>query len=143
MTTVFPGIDPYLEAQGYWRFLCEDDHLFLRCPCRTACPILYMVRIEERIHLIERSSGDVKLMRPDVLIELAPGFSGARSSAVSIAVEVEPATVPLTIQEEVRETYLEILHRSERPLVAVIELFARQQCPEPGFGHMLRPSETP
>ena len=68
-------------------------------------------------------------MRPDLSIERASGFPGSRGQPpAAVAVEIEPTTVPVAILEEVRETYLEILRRPDRSLVAVIELpLARQQ----------------
>jgi hypothetical protein len=58
-------------------------------------------------------------MRPDHLIERAPYVSKSHGSA-AVAVEVEPATLPVAILEEVSETYLEILHGPERTLAIVI-----------------------
>jgi hypothetical protein len=68
--------------------------------------------MEERIHLVERSSQAVKLMRPDLMVEHSGGFS--RVGGVSAVLEVEPLTIPVAILEEVREVYLEITHRPER-----------------------------
>ena len=137
MLTVFPGIDPYLEAQGYW----PDFHASTITYCRDAIadrlPDSYMVRIEERIHLIERPPGDVRLMRPDLLIERSSGSSELQGIALAVAVEVEPTTIPVAILEEARETYLEILHRPERTLVAVIELLSPDNKAEPGCGQYL------
>jgi hypothetical protein len=47
---------------------------------------------------------------------------------------VEALTVPLLVDEEERETYIEILHRPERSLVAVLELLSPANKEEPGAG---------
>ena len=119
MALIFPGIDPFLEAQGFW----PDFHaraITYSCDLiADRLPESYLARIEERSHLVERSSRDVRLMRPDVIIERLPG-SGAVDRGPAV-LEVEPTTLPLLLMEEVRETYREIIHRPDQTLVAVIE----------------------
>ena len=136
MPPLFPGIDPFLEAQGYW----PDFHASAITYCRDAIadrlPETYLVRIEERIHLVGRPPREVnKLIRPDLVIERGSGFSTFEGMATVL--EVEPTTIPVAILEEVRETYLEIIHRPERTLVAVVELLSPDNKVEPGFGQYL------
>ena len=46
---------------------------------------------------------------------------------------LEPVTIPLVIEEEeTHERYIEILHRPERTLVAVLELLSPANKEEPG-----------
>src|SRR5581483_402078 len=45
---------------------------------------------------------------------------------------LESVTIPLVIVEEPREAYIEILHRPERQLVAVLELLSPSNKTEPG-----------
>jgi hypothetical protein len=45
---------------------------------------------------------------------------------------LEPVTIPLTILEGPRETYIEILHRPDRSLVAVLELLSPANKEQPG-----------
>jgi hypothetical protein len=131
MPRIFPGIDPFLEAQGYW----PDFHASAITYCRDSIadhlPDPYSVRIEERIHLVERSPESLKLMRPDLVVEHSGGFS--RVEGVAALLEVEPLTIPVAILEEVREVYLEIIHRPDRTLVTVIELLSPDNKVEPSY----------
>jgi hypothetical protein len=135
MPSRFPGIDPYLEAQHYW----PDFHNCLITYCRDALvdqlPDQYLIRIEERLHLVERDPEDIRLMRPDLLIERSSAF--ASFERATTVLEVEPTTIPVAILEEVREVYLEILHRPDRTLVAVVELLSPDNKVEPGYGQYL------
>ena len=130
MPRLFPGIDPFLEAQGCW----PDFHARTITYCCDAIadrlPDPYLVRMAERIHLVERSAQAVKLMRPDLMVEHSGGFS--RVEGVAAVLDVEPTTIPVAILEEVREVYLEIIHHPERTLVTVIELLSPDNKVEPG-----------
>ena len=46
----------------------------------------------------------------------------------------KPVVIPIAVLEEVREAYIEILHRPERELVAVLELLSPTNKIEPGWG---------
>jgi hypothetical protein len=134
MAAIFPGIDPYIEAQNYWP---DFRVTFLTCFRNAIADLLpesYMVRIEERLYLIDGLVNDRRLTKPDLTIENSPGWSDYGGAAVAMEVEVEPTTVPIPILEEVRERYLEITHRPDRTLVTVIELLSPDNKVEPGFG---------
>ena len=62
MARRFPGIDPFLEAQGYWPDFHSRTITYCSDAIADALPDPYLVRIEERIHLVERSAEDVRLM---------------------------------------------------------------------------------
>jgi hypothetical protein len=132
MAATFPGIDPYVEAQYYW----PDFHLTFLAHFRRAIgdqlPDSYMVRIEERIYLIDHSTDDKSLIRPDSTIEKSFGRPEPRGAAV--ALEVEPTILAVRLLEEVRERHIEILRRPDRTLVTVIELLSPENKSEPGFG---------
>ncbi len=132
MKTPFPGIDPFLEAQGYWPDFHATFSTYLRDAIGDLLPDQYMVRIEERTYFVEHDPTSVRLIRPDVAIEHSPGLPSYRGGRA--ALEVEPITIPIPILEEIRETFIEILHRPDRSLVAVIELLSPDNKVEPGFG---------
>lgn len=72
-----------------------------------------------------------KLIRPDLSITHDANERAASNERSGIAT-LEPVTVPLVILEEPRETYIELLHRPERNLVAVLELLSPSNKTEPG-----------
>jgi hypothetical protein len=106
-------------------------------------PDIYEARIDERVNLVELPHKKVRRIAPDVAVSrrgLSPGGS-ASSVAVAVAT-LEPVTIPLVIEEETRETYIEILHRPDRTLVAVLELLSPTNKEEPGRSAYLAKRNT-
>ena len=135
MTRLFPGIDPFIEAQNYW----PGFHNALITYCRDALaehlPDAYDIWIEERIELVGHTSDEVKLVRPDVAVDRLPGYSAVEHGLAVL--EIEPTTVPFTLLEQVREAYLRILHRPERTLVTVLELLSPENKAASGSSQYL------
>lgn len=139
MPRLFPGVDPYLEGQGYW----PDFHLrfvnYWAEAIADRLPDHYEARLEERMRLIEVASDEAKGFRPDVALVRhaeSPGFAsqGHTEQAVAVEIEIEPVTMPVAMLEEAREAYIEVLHRPDRTLVAVLELLSPANKAEPGRG---------
>jgi hypothetical protein len=130
----FPGVDPYLEDQGYW----EEFHtIFLTWTQGTLAervPDAYEVRIEERLSLIYTPQSDPqRSIWPDVAVLRKTGVPAAGSPAPG-ALTVEPVTLPLLMYqtEEVIEHRIEIRRRPNRDLVTVIELLSPSNKEPPG-----------
>ena len=123
MSSPFPGMDPYLEAQGLW----PDFHSnFVNCWRELllgSLPAEYDARLDERVYLVEMPEESARLVLPDVAVEhseaATPGGSGS-----ALAVTLEPVTIPLSVVSETREVYIRILHREDQSLVAVLELLS-------------------
>jgi hypothetical protein len=132
----FPGVDPYLESQGYW----PDFHTTFLTYCREAIadrlPDHYEARIDERVNLASVPDEPVRQFRPDVAVERLGGGPGPAGEAAAVAVLTEDETVPveLVMLDDERERFIEVLHRPERSLVAVIELLSPSNKAEPGRG---------
>jgi Protein of unknown function (DUF4058) len=129
MRSKFPGIDPFLEDQGYWP---DFHHTFLSC-CRDALyermPEEYEARIDERFSLFEAEYEKPKLIEPDVaIVRRSEGRSPAVSSASPTAgpLVLEPVMVPvtMTVIAKERQTWIEVRRLPERELVTVIELLS-------------------
>jgi hypothetical protein len=119
----FPGIDPYLESQGLW----PDFHVrfitALGDAINEQLPEPYVARIDERMYLVERLQEEIKQIRPDVaVVRERPLGSVAEPSSGTLT--LEPVTIPLKFLDEYREVFIEILHRPEDTLVAVVELLS-------------------
>jgi hypothetical protein len=112
-------MDPYLESPAHW----PDFHSrFVNYWCEAvadALPDHYTARIWERVYLIEGMPPERRLIVPDV------------------GVERQPVTLPLIVMEEPIETFIQILHRPDRALVAVLELLSPANKEEPGRGDYL------
>jgi hypothetical protein len=119
-------MDPYLEDPAFW----QDFHRSFITYCRDALldslPDAYEARIDEQVRLIEHNEERITTRLPDVAItrHSNPGKARAITSTGSIAT-LEPVIIPMPIQaEEVRESWIEILHRPDRSLVTVIEVLS-------------------
>ena len=123
----FPGMDPYLEAQGLW----EGFHAGLVTHCaetlNQSLPEGYIAKIETRVAMLSLEI-PVSQRVPDVLVGRepdAPPFSSSSfGEAVGVAT-IEPTTIPLARGEvEVRERWIEIASLPELDLVTVIEILS-------------------
>lgn len=123
MPSVFPGMDPYLETPAFWPDFHARSITYCCDMLAEHLPANYEARIDERINLVEVPPEEIKLVRPDLAIsQTSP--SPTRLAAPAGTLTLEPVTVPLGILDEVRQTRLEILHRRDRTLVAVLELLS-------------------
>ena len=130
MPSPFPGIDPYIENPAYW----PDFHnRFVNYWCEAiadALPDNYEAGIGERVYLVEHEPDARKLISPDVAITDAGRVStGTQTSGLAT---LEPVTIPLTILDGPRETYIEIIHRPDRSLVTALELLSPANRNQPG-----------
>jgi hypothetical protein len=126
MPSPFPGMDPYLEAPAFW----QDFHRSFITYCRDALldklPDEYEARIDEQVRLIEHNEERLTTRLPDVAItRSSKPVTPSASARGAAAATLEPVSIPMQIQaEEVRESWIEILHRPERSLVTVIEVLS-------------------
>lgn len=122
MPSQFPGVDPYIEGSGFWPDFHHEFITAWRGVLRRALPKHYEARINEEIHLVDLPSGGMRKMLPDVAVERRESYP---TPAEPASWQPSPATVtlPLPLDEvEVRESWIEIYHRPDRSLVAVLEL---------------------
>jgi len=123
-------MDPFLEDPAFW----SDFHVrFINCWCEAiadALPPNYEAGLGERVYLLECEPEERKLVFPDVAVSQTEGF--VSQPAAGAVATLEPVTIPLTILEGPRETYIEILHRPDRRLVSALELLSPANKQQPG-----------
>ena len=91
MPSPFPGMDPYVEAEGFWR-----NFLFRYVPAMAdaiaaTLPERYIVRVEEDVYLHELSAQERRLIgRPDAAVTAGPGGVPSTVGGVTTA-----ATAPV------------------------------------------------
>jgi hypothetical protein len=130
MPSLFPGIDPFLEDSACWSDFHARFINYWGEAIADALPPNYEAGLGERVYLIESEPDARKLVFPDVAVTHSEGLS-AHTAGGAVAT-LEPVTIPLTILEGPRETYIEILHRPGRTLVTVLELLSPANKHEPG-----------
>jgi hypothetical protein len=140
MNCPFPGMDPYLESQGFWPDFHATLVNYLRESVAGTLPKNYHASIGERVSLVEREEYRdlVKRVVPDVAVTRDDSAGESRSATATLA-PVEPIAIQhvLDIQEEIRETYIEISRREDQSLVTVIELLSPTNKCEPGYSQYM------
>lgn len=143
MSNPFPGVNPYIEAEGHW----EDFHgtaiPVLREALLAKLPREYDATVNERQYL---DTGPLEIRIPDVSVErlnAPPARPTASAEVGGVAIVEAPATTA-TIQpvlthvpgiQEVRELWVEIRRLADRSLVTAIELLSPTN--KRGRGHRL------
>ncbi len=131
MRSPFPGMDPYIEARGLW----EDFHSHLiekiGEQLADAAPDRYLVRTGERsyIALLESEGMKSDSFLPDVSVSRSRSRKrNTKKGGTALAVptgESEPLTLRPFIQEEHRETFVEIYEANPgQRLVTSIEVLS-------------------
>src|SRR5438132_153761 len=125
-------MDPFLEHPAYW----SDFHSrFINVWCEAiadALPPHYEATLGERVYLIEHDPDARKLGFPDVAVTHGDLPSSASESSIGATATLAPVTIPLTILDGPRETYIEILHQPDRSLVTALELLSPANKENPG-----------
>jgi hypothetical protein len=126
MPSPFPGIDPYLESQGYWPDLHASLILYSRDALNDVLPESYEARVGEQLRLVERNEPIARTRVPDVAIleGSAARAGGSRSEGGLLTMEPVTLDLPSIEVEEVRDLWLEIRHRPGRDLVTAIEILS-------------------
>jgi hypothetical protein len=122
MPSPFPGMNPYLEQNDSW----EEFHLnFISRTQEMLAGAIgpnYLVKIEARLYIHELSAEERKLLgRADVSVSRLPGSS---STATAVVTQAAPYELSLPSVDKERYTWLEIVDRRTRRVVAVVELLS-------------------
>ena len=131
MLSPFPGMDPYLETPALWSDFHASFITYWRDALIDCLPDDYEARIDEKVTLMEIVPPRRKLIEPDVAVTHRGPPRGASPAPAGLAT-LEPVTLSLIIEEETHERHIEILHRPDHSLVAVLEMRSPTNKEEPG-----------
>src|SRR5271155_4713240 len=98
MSSPFPGIDPYLEAQSCWGDFHPSFVTYCRDSLNELLPEGYVAQLGEQLRLVGVSKRESKRIIPDVAIlgeERKPGSRAASSQSAGGTLTLEPVTIPL------------------------------------------------
>ena len=130
MSCPFPGMDPFLEDPAFW----PDFHTtFLLCwreALAESLPSGYEARIAEWVQVVSKRPRRVKYMEPDLTV--SRGKRAARRREAAAVATLEPVRVPHLLPSSRRQGYIQLLHRPERSVVAVLELLSPANKENPG-----------
>ncbi len=133
MASPFPGFDPFLEAQGYWKEFHTNFLSSMQYALAERIPDAYEARIEERLSLVYEDDVPYRDVQPDVLV-LRSSHPSQPGSASSATATLEPVLVALPRHrvEEVVEKRIAIRRFPNRELVTAIELLSPSNKQLPG-----------
>jgi Protein of unknown function (DUF4058) len=123
MTSPFPGMDPYLEDPAFWP---DFHHRFLDDWCDALAgqlPDNYEARLDESVNLVQMSPEVIKLIYPDIAVTKAPRHSRSKPKAGGTLL-LDPVTIPHEFLEEKPQARIEVLHRPDRRVIAILEMLS-------------------
>src|SRR5438034_10559580 len=108
MPSPFPGMDPYIEGQGWWGFRTQ----YIAAIQRVLVPLVrprFVVFIEEHVYLVAGAGDEAGRIRPDAVVaeRLRAGSPGGPGSSGGIAVLEAAVTLRLPQLDVERQVYLE------------------------------------
>ncbi len=126
MPSPFPGMDPYLEKPSFWPDVHHELISGIRATLTKQLHPRYQVRIEKRVYLSGPQDPGRGAWIPDLYLigasKRKPSTPAARSTT---AMEVaEPVLAITLVNEDIFESYLEVLDTSDRSVVCVIEVLS-------------------
>ena len=137
MPSLFPGIDPYLEAQGYWGDFHPRFVTYLCDALNEILPETYVAQLGEQVRLVDLAPRESRRIIPDVAIlggERKPGPRAARAKPAGETLTREPVAIPLpSVATEVRDVWIEILRLPKKSPVSVIEVLSPTNKTGDGF----------
>lgn len=134
MPSPFPGIDPFLEAQGYWEEFHWKFINYAQEAMAEQVPDHYEVRIGERLSVTyDPDPSPPRKILPDVAVLRSSGASRARPAPSGTAT-LEPISLALPRHQlqEVVEPRIEIRRFPDRELITAFELLSPSNKQPPG-----------
>ncbi|HEX5273090.1 MAG TPA: DUF4058 family protein [Gemmataceae bacterium] len=131
MPSPFPAMDPYLETPALWSDFAASFITYCRDALLDCLPDNYEARIDEKVNLVEVAPPRRRYFEPDVAVTQREPSANPSPAPAGVAT-LDPVTLSLVIEEETHERHIEILHRPERTLVAVIEVLSPANKEDPG-----------
>jgi hypothetical protein len=138
MPSPFPGVDPYIESQHFWPDFHQSFMTYWRDQLLDLLPDNYDARLEERVQQVVLSEGREGRSRyPDIAVTQSQPTRRQSKSQGGAALLLEPITIALPEYEDLRESYIQVTHRPDRTLVAVLELLSPTNKEGSGFSAYL------
>jgi hypothetical protein len=143
MQSPFAGMDPHIESSGLWRNFHANLIIQIQDALADRVPEHYLVRAEERSYLLlaAENGKEEREFYPDVRVTepTKPGRGKRRprpaGAAASATVEQRSMQLAAFVEQEVRETFIEIFATEpDRRLVTTIEVLSPTNKDRGGHG---------
>ncbi len=142
MPSPFPGVDPYIEAQGRWEGFHARFMAYGADALNEILPEHYVADLGEHVHLVDLAVEEPKMVIPDVLVarknrRSVAGPRGTRTAGGTAL--LEPVKIPLPqIKVEVRDVWIEIRRAPKRTPITMIEVLSPTNKTGEGFAEYLK-----
>jgi Protein of unknown function (DUF4058) len=124
MSSLFPGMDPYLEQPAFWSSFHSKFVVALADAIEAQLDAAYYVEVETRTYLDDEGGG-LLVGIPDVGVILGNVAESKNATAVAeplVSSRFQKVTLPMP--QEVRERYLEIREVDSGKVITAIELLS-------------------
>lgn len=123
MTSIFPGMDPYLEQEGTWSDFHTTFFMTIRKRLNATLPRGYVARIDRYIWIHEPEARDRMLLgKPDVYVATETG-QGKMGESVGALLKAPAVAILPAIRRE-GERYLKVVDLQQRRVVTVVEILS-------------------
>ena len=129
----FPWHGPVSGRAGVLVRFPPDIHRLLREAIADVLPEPYEARLDETVHLVQMPEEVIKLIYPDVAVSRDRSKSRRTPRKKGGTAVMDPVVIPHRLLQEVRQARIEILHRPERQLVAILEILSPANKTGDGF----------
>jgi Protein of unknown function (DUF4058) len=132
MSSVFPGMDPYLEYPAFWSSFHTRLMVAIAESLESQLGSQYYVEVESRTYQTDENETDLLIGIPDAIVFLRSGEAITPTVNVlnqtiegsAVATQVRPERVMIPMQTEVTERYLEVREMKTDRVITVIELLS-------------------
>ena len=133
MPSPFPGMDPYIESEGWSDF--HGAMIFaIRGMLSSRIRSGYVVRAEDRVYLERQDAESMQFVADVAVSKGRPRRGAAQRSGSSVGV-IEPDFLDVLVPAQVTEHYLVIRDRKQREVVTVIEVLSPANKKPGSAGH--------
>lgn len=120
-------MDPYLEDPGRWPDVHHGLISEMQARLNQALRPKYYARVEQRVYISDENDPGLQVIIPDLRIartKQGGPHAGRGVAAAGIAAVAEPVELTTLIEDEIRESRLEVIDREHRLVVTVIEILS-------------------
>jgi hypothetical protein len=146
MPSPFPGVDPYVEAEGRWEGFHWRFMAYAADALNDILPEHYVADLGEHVHFVDLAALEPKMVIPDILVAKKKRRSVEalrRTKTVGATALLEPVKIALPqIRVEVRDVWIEIRRIPNRTPVTMIEVLSPTNKRGEGFADYLRKRRT-
>ena len=132
MSSIFPGMDPYLEYPAFWSSFHTRLIVAIAESLEPQLGAEYYVEVESRTYQTDESDHELLIGIPDAIVfsrsvddaSREPGQANRDREQSTVATQTRPEKVMIPMPVEVTERYLEVREMKSDRVITVIELLS-------------------